>query len=155
MTNGVISADSPLAPDVRELLNRHLAFTTATSPPEHMHAMNANALLDPAISFFSYRRDGVLLGVGALKRLDDAHAEVKSMHTAQAARGTGIGRAMLEHLLAVARQHGFRRVSLETGTMAEFAPARALYASAGFAPCEPFADYRPSPDNTFMTLAIT
>ena len=154
MTNGVISADSPLAPDVRELLNRHLAFTTATSPPEHMHAMNANALLDPAISFFSYRRDGVLLGVGALKRLDDAHAEVKSMHTAQAARGTGIGRAMLEHLLAVARQHGFRRVSLETGTMAEFAPARALYASAGFAPCEPFAGYRPSPDNTFMTLAI-
>jgi putative acetyltransferase len=154
MTNGVISADSPLAPDVRELLDRHLAFTTATSPPEHMHAMNADALLDPAVSFFSYRRDGVLLGVGALKRLDDAHAEVKSMHTAQAARGTGIGRAMLEHLLAVARQHGFRRVSLETGTMAEFAPARALYASAGFAPCEPFADYRPSPDNTFMTLAI-
>jgi putative acetyltransferase len=154
MTNGVISADSPLAPDVRELLERHLAFTTATSPPEHMHAMDANALLDPAVSFFSYRCDGVLLGVGALKRLDDGHAEVKSMHTAQAVRGTGIGRAMLEHLLAVARQHGFRRVSLETGTMAEFAPARALYASAGFAPCEPFADYRPSPDNTFMTLAI-
>lgn len=150
----MISPDSPLAPDVRELLSRHLAFTTATSPPEDMHAMDADALLDPAVGFYSYRRGGVLLGVGALKRLDDEHAEVKSMHTAQAVRGTGIGRAILEHLLTVARQRGYRRVSLETGSMAEFGPARALYASAGFALCAPFADYRLSPNSTFMTLAL-
>jgi putative acetyltransferase len=154
MADGVITADSPLAADVRGLLCRHLAFTTATSPPEDMHALDADRLLDPAVEFFSFRRDGVLLGVGALKRLDGEHAEVKSMHTAEAARGGGIGRSMLEHLLAVARERGCRRVSLETGSMAEFAPARALYASAGFAPCEPFADYRPSPNSTFMTLAL-
>ncbi len=150
----MIAADSPLAADVRELLGRHLAFTTATSPPEDMHALDADRLLDRSVEFFSFRRDGTLLGVGALKRLDGQHAEVKSMHTAQGARGGGIGRAILDHLLAVARERGYRRVSLETGSMAEFGPARALYAGAGFVPCEPFADYRPSPNSTFMTLAL-
>jgi putative acetyltransferase len=77
------------------------------------------------------------------------------MHTARAARGRGVGRAMLDHLLALARGGGFRRVSLETGTMAEFVPARALYASAGFVACGPFADYQPSDDNCFMTLALS
>ena len=76
------------------------------------------------------------------------------MHTAAAARGRGVGRAMLDHLLGVARAEGVRRVSLETGTMAEFAPARALYESAGFTACGPFADYRPSVDNCFMTLLL-
>jgi putative acetyltransferase len=76
------------------------------------------------------------------------------MHTAQEARGKGIGRAMLDHLIGVARDRGCRRVSLETGTMAAFAPARSLYASAGFVPCGPFAEYRPSPHNTFMTLSL-
>ncbi len=76
------------------------------------------------------------------------------MHTAQAARGRGIGRAMLGHLLGLARGHGYRRVSLETGTMIEFAPARTLYHSAGFVACGPFADYQPSEDNCFMTLVL-
>jgi putative acetyltransferase len=76
------------------------------------------------------------------------------MHTAEAARGRGIGRAMLAHLLGAARARGFRQVSLETGTTAAFAPARALYHSAGFVPCGPFADYQPSKDNLFMTLGL-
>ena len=76
------------------------------------------------------------------------------MHTAEAARGRGVGRAMLAHLLAVARAGGFRRVNLETGTTAAFAPARTLYRSAGFVPCGPFGGYQPSADNTFMTLAL-
>jgi putative acetyltransferase len=80
--------------------------------------------------------------------------EIKSMHTAEAARGRGIGRAMVGHLVSVARDRGMRRVSLETGTMAAFGPARALYASVGFTPCGPFGGYRPSPDNTFMTLLL-
>ena len=146
--------DDPRAGDVCALLGRHLAFTRATSPPDDMHALDVTGLLDPAVTFFSLRRGGELLAVGALKRLDDQHAEVKSMHTAQAARGLGLGRAMLGHLLAVARDRGFERVSLETGSMAEFAPARALYASAGFGECEPFGDYRSSPHSTFMTLVL-
>ncbi len=76
------------------------------------------------------------------------------MHTTEAARGRGIGRAMLTHLLGVARTRGFRRVSLETGTTAAFAPARALYQSAGFVPCGPFAGYQLSEDNLFMTLEL-
>jgi putative acetyltransferase len=151
---GQIAADDPRAPDVRALLAGHLAFALATSPPEHSFALDVDGLLDPAVSFYSCRRAGELLGIGAIKQLDPAHGEIKSMHTAAAARGRGVGRAMLTHLLGVARARGYARVSLETGTMAEFAAARALYADAGFTGCPPFADYRPSPDNYFMTLDL-
>jgi putative acetyltransferase len=107
------------------------------------------------VTFFSYRTGGgELLGVGALKRLDAEHAEIKSMHTAAASRGRGVGRAMVDHLIAVARERGFRRVSLETGSGPAFAPARGLYASARFTPCEPFADYGTSPNSAYMTLAL-
>lgn len=96
----------------------------------------------------------MLLGVGALKQLDRRHAELKSKHTAQAARGQGVGRAVLGHLIGVARERGCRRVSPETGSMDAFALARSLYASAGFRPCEPFGDYSPSRSSTFMTLSL-
>lgn len=104
-----ISPDDPYAEDVQRLLAQHLAFTSAASPPEDMHAMDGDGLSGPGVAFFAYREDGELLGVGALKRLDDAHAEIKSMHTAEAARGRGVGRAMLAHLLGVARERGFQR----------------------------------------------
>ena len=154
MTDGEISADDPRAPDVRALLERHMTAMLAATPPEHAFALDVDGLLDPAVTFYSFRADEKLLGVGALKQLDPEHAEIKSMHTVVAARGRGVGRAMLNHLLGVARSRGYRRVSLETGTMEEFAPARALYASAGFTACGPFADYRPSEDNCFMTLEL-
>jgi putative acetyltransferase len=112
-------------------------------------------LLDPTVTLFAGRTGGRLVAVGALKRLDDCHAELKTMHTAEHARGRGIGRVMLEHLLAVARERGFQRVSLETGAADAFVAARSLYSSAGFAPCEPFADYRPSPNSVYMTLVLT
>lgn len=97
---------------------------------------------------------GSLLGVGALKQLDGRHGELKSMHTTEVARGRGIGRAMVDHLIGVARDRGFRRVSLETGSMAAFAPAQSLVASAGFRPCGPFGDYRPSRNSILMTLPL-
>ncbi|HJS97294.1 MAG TPA: GNAT family N-acetyltransferase [Solirubrobacteraceae bacterium] len=151
---GEIAIDDPRAPDVRQLLATHLTFAHAPTPPEDRHALDVDGLCDPAVTFFSFRRDGVLLAVGALQRLAPDHAEVKSMHTVAAARGQGIGRRMLEHLIAVAREAGCTRVSLETGSMVEFAPARALYASAGFEPCEPFGHYRASPNSTYMTLYL-
>lgn len=154
VTASEISFDDPRKPDVRALLDRHLTMMLSATPPEHAFALDVDGLLDPAITFCSLRANGKLLGVGALKRLDAEHAEIKSMHTAQDARGRGVGRAMLDHLLGLARRGGFRRVSLETGTTAEFAPARALYASAGFVACAPFAGYRPSEDNCFMTLTL-
>ena len=155
MPDDEIAIDDPRACDVRELLERHLAFANSHSPPQDVHALDVDGLLDPAVTFFGLRRNGQLLGVGALKQLDDRHAELKSMHTAQAARGRGIGRAMLRHLIGVARDRGCSRVSLETGSMAAFAPARSLYVAAGFRQCEPFGDYRPSRNSTFMTLSLS
>jgi putative acetyltransferase len=152
--DAVISTDDPRADDVCALLERHLAFANANSAPEDVHALDIDALLDPAVSFFSYRVDGELLGVGALKRLDHQHAEIKSMHTAEAARGRGVARAIVVHLLRVARERGYRRVSLETGSGPAFVPARSLYASVGFAVCEPFAHYPASPSSVHMTLAL-
>jgi len=151
---GRISPDDPRTADIRELLGRHLDFAYSHPGAEHVHALNIDGLLDPAIAFFSYREGGGLLAIGALKQLAPGHAEIKSMHTAQAARGRGIGRAMLDHLIGLARERGCNRVSLETGTIPAFAPARALYASAGFLACGPFGDYAESPFNTFMTLTL-
>jgi putative acetyltransferase len=152
---GEIAVDSPRAADSRALIERHLTTMLAASPPEHAFAFDVGALTVPAVTFYSSRNpDGALLGIGALKELDPAHGEIKSMHTAAEARGRGIGRAMLIHLLSVARSRGYARVSLETGTMVEFTPARALYESAGFVPCGPFADYQASPDNCFFTRCL-
>jgi putative acetyltransferase len=125
-----VGADHPGAADVRALLAVHLAFAQQHSPPEDVHALDVTGLLAENVSFFSIRVDGELLGVGALKQLDEVHAELKSMHTAEAARGRGVGRAMLDHLVGTARARGCTRVSLETGSMAAFVPARSLYASA-------------------------
>ena len=154
MPDLVIAVDDPAAPDVRELLARHLQFAHEQSPPEDVHALDSDGLRHDDVTFFSARMDGDLVGVGALRQLDPSHAELKSMHTLSSARGRGIGRAMLEHLLGVARARGCTRVSLETGTMPAFAPARALYTSAGFAPCPPFAAYRTTPNSVCMTLLL-
>jgi putative acetyltransferase len=153
--DGVIDVDDPRAADIRELLGIHLAYMKSQSPPENVFALDVNGLLDPAVTLYSYRRAGELLGIGALKHLGDRCGEVKSMHTAAAARGAGIGRTMLTYLIGIARGRGYHLLSLETGSMAGFEPARALYASAGFSECEAFGDYQPSPHSTFMALSLT
>lgn len=150
----VIDADDPRRPDVSALLARHLAFSRGESPPVHVHALDIGGLLDPAVSFFSARRDGALLGVGALRRLDSSHVELKSMHTVAAARRQGVGASMVEHLLCVATDRGYARVSLETGTMQAFAPARRLYERAGFRPCPPFGGYTVNPYSVCMSLEL-
>jgi putative acetyltransferase len=144
----------PRSADVVQLLERHVAFAHSHVPPKDRHALDAGQLVDPDIEFYALRVNGELLAVGAIKRLDAQHAELKSMHTATTMRRRGLGRQMLDHLLAVARQRGFRRVSLETGSAPAFAPARALYGSAGFTVCGPFGQYGPSQNKTFMTLTL-
>lgn len=116
--------------------------------------MDIDGLLDPSVTFFSARRDGELVGVGALRRLDGCHVELKSMHTIEGARRQGVGRALVTHLLAVAADRDFRRVSLETGTMETFAPARAFYTKLGFEPCAPFGEYIGSATSACMTITI-
>jgi putative acetyltransferase len=150
----VVGPDDPRADDVRALLERHLALAYDVTPPGHVHAFGVEQLVDPSVTFVSARRDGVLLGVGALRHLDGTHGEVKSMHTDAAARGVGVGRAVLDHLLSIASERGYRRVSLETGTYDAFAAARSLYASAGFHTCPPFGDHTANPHSTCMTLEL-
>lgn len=150
----VIAVEDPRADDIAALLSVHLAFAGEHSPPEDVHALDLDTLCLPAITFFTARRDGRLLGIGALKELDRTHAELKSMHTAAAARGQGIGAAMLARLLEVSRDRRYQRVSLETGTPAAFAPAQRLYAAAGFEVCSPFGDYTDSSYSLYMTLSL-
>jgi putative acetyltransferase len=150
----VIAVDDPRRADIVALLERHLAFAHEHTPPEDVHALDLAGLLDPAVTFFSARRDGELLAIGAIKELDPRHGELKSMHTSAAVRRGGLGRAMVDHLVAVARDRGYERVSLETGTMDAFGPARSLYAASGFVACGPFGDYEPRPSSAFMTLAM-
>lgn len=154
ITDRNIAVDDPRSPEVAALLARHLRFSLGQTPAEYSFALDQDGLADDAVTFFSFRESGTLLGIGAIKQLGPRDAEIKSMHTAEAARGRGIGRAVLTHLVDVARSRGYRRVSLETGTTTAFAPARAMYASAGFVPCGPFADYKPSEHNTFMKMDL-
>ena len=149
-----VGPDDPSAADVRELLERHLTFARDNSNPEDVHALGPDGLLGDDVLFFSAREEGELLGVGALRDLGSGHVEIKSMHTAEAARGRGVGRLVLDHLLAEARARGSTRVSLETSTRPIFAPARSLYASAGFVPCEPFGEYRANRQSVCMTLQL-
>jgi putative acetyltransferase len=144
-----ISVDDPRRPEVRALLERHLGFCLSETPPEHSFALDVDGLLDQRVTFVSFKDGGTVLGVAALKELDAGHAEIKSMHTAAEARGRGVGRALLAHLLDTARARGYRLVHLETGTTPGFAAARALYESAGFTPSGPFANYPQTDDNCF------
>lgn len=149
-----IGPDDPRTADVQALIGVHLGFATATSPPEHVFALGVEGLLVPSVTLLAARRDGVLLGIAALKVLDAELGEVKSMHTAAAARGGGVGAALLARVVDEARGRGLRRLSLETGTQPEFAPAHRLYARAGFVECGPFADYPPSEHSRFFTLVL-
>lgn len=154
-----IDRDNPGRADVQQLLGEHLADMFATSPAESVHALDAAALSGPDIMFWSAREDSEVLGCGALKLLEPGQAgtkqgEIKSMRTAAHARGRGIGGLLLAHLLAAARQGGYDRLYLETGSQDFFAPARRLYERHGFTACPPFAGYLPDPHSVFMTLAL-
>lgn len=145
-------------PRLAEFLQAHLDDMEPTAPPESRHALDLAALRRDGVRLWVATDDdvlpGALLATGALAALAPGHEELKSMRTDPRARGRGIARRMLDHLLADARARGVTRVSLETGSMAFFAPAHALYARAGFVGCGPFGRYRDDPLSTFMTLAL-
>ncbi|MBB2484716.1 GNAT family N-acetyltransferase [Mitsuaria sp. WAJ17] len=142
-------------PRIAALLEEHLADMRRVSPPESVHALDLERLKRPEVRFWTaWDASGELLGCGALKRLSGDHAELKSMRTATAARGRGVARAVLNRLLADARDQGVCRLSLETGPQDFFAPAHALYRSAGFEACGPFEGYVEDPYSLFMTRTL-
>jgi putative acetyltransferase len=149
-----IVVDDLTGEPIAALLEEHLTEMRATSPPESTHALDLDGLRAPGVTFWSVWDGDRLVGCGALKRLDDRHAELKSMRTTHSRQGSGIGSALLAHLIDEARSMGFTQQSLETGAMPFFEPARRLYQRFGFTYCEPFGDYRPDPNSVFMTRTI-
>jgi putative acetyltransferase len=149
-----IRLDDVRGPEIAALLQEHLRDMHRVSPPESVHALDLESLRQPDITFWTMWDAGRLAGCGALKELDSQHGEIKSMRTASSHRRQGVATQLLQHLLAEAKQRGYTRVSLETGSMDFFLPARALYASFGFEPCPPFADYIADPNSIFMTKAL-
>ena len=149
-----IETDDLLRPQIHALLEEHLRNMHAITPAESVHALDLDRLRQPSITFWSAWDGELLLGCGALKELDPRHGEIKSMRTPAALRRRGAGKAILAHIVAVARSRGYQRLSLETGAHEAFAPAHRLYEAFGFARCGPFGDYRPDPNSVFMTLRL-
>ena len=149
-----IEIDDLSRPAIHALLEEHLRNMHALGPPESVHALDLDRLRAPGITFWSAWDEAGLLGCGALSQLDPAHGEIKSMRTPEARRRTGAGRAILMHIIAVARTRGYERLSLETGSVAAFDPAHRLYESVGFVRSGPFGGYLEDPNSVFMTLAL-
>ena len=136
------------------LLRYHFDKCHEVTPKCSAHVFSVEQLAAAEIDFWAAWDGETLLGVGAMKPLDDTHGEVKSMHTAETARRRGVGSAILTHIIAASRARGLTRLSLETGSFAFFAPAVALYKAHGFTECPPFGDYRLDPNSLFLTREI-
>jgi putative acetyltransferase len=149
-----IEVDDLSRPEIHALLNEHLRNMYALSPPESVHALDVEKLRKPEITFWSAWDGPVLVGCGALKELDAKHGEVKSMRTPSALRRRGAGRAILSHIIAVARERRYERLSLETGAADAFRPAQSLYESFGFSYCGAFGEYKEDPNSVFMTIRL-
>jgi putative acetyltransferase len=149
-----IKIDDLQGSEIYELLQEHLQSMALHSPPESVHALDIEALRKPDITFWTVWESGELLGCGALKELDSQHAEIKSMRTSSLHLRKGVAKNLLNHILEEAKRRGYSRLSLETGSMEAFEPARKLYANFGFTYCEPFADYVEDPYSVFMTRAL-
>jgi putative acetyltransferase len=150
----VITTEKSLTDELAQILRAHWLFCTSSTPIEHVYALDASKLFSPDITVFSARIDGELVGVGAIRKLDAHHAELKSMHTLAEFRGSGVGKAMVAHIEDSAKSSGIERMSLETGTNEAFKPARELYKSLGYNSCDAFGDYVLSEDNMCMTKLI-
>lgn len=149
-----IKVDDLTGSEVAVLVGEHLQGMAQHSPPESVHALNLEALKKTEITFWSAWERDELMGCGALKELDRQHGELKSMRTSSLHLRKGVAKRLLQHIIEEAKNRGYRRLSLETGSMDAFEPARRLYASFGFQYCEPFSDYIEDPNSVFMTKEL-
>ncbi|MGG0176841.1 GNAT family N-acetyltransferase [Gottfriedia acidiceleris] len=149
-----IKVDDLTGTEVAKLISEHLQGMTQHSPLESIHALNLEGLKKPEITFWSVWEHSELVGCGALKELDPLHGEVKSMRTSSAHLRKGVARRMLQHIIEEAKSRGYKRISLETGSMEAFDPAKKLYELFGFKYCKPFAAYKDDPSSVFMTLEL-
>lgn len=149
-----VRLDDPRDARIAALLEVHLTDAVLHSPPESVHALDVASLCAPSVTFWAAWDADVVAGCGALLELDPRHGEVKSMRTARGYLRRGIAAMILEHIVCEAQRRGYDRLSLETGAMEAYAPARAFYARFGFNPCEPFAQYALDPNSVFMTRVL-
>lgn len=149
-----IKLDDLSGKDVFNLLQDHLEDMRATSPPESIHALDLDALKDPSVQFWTAWDDNLLAGCGAFKKLDSQHAEIKSMKTSSNYKNKGVASALLIHIIEQAKLYGFKKLSLETGSMDYFMPSHGLYKKHGFNFCGPFSDYKEDVNSKFMSLDI-
>ena len=149
-----IRVDDLRGPEIKELLEAHLELMRAITPPESVYALDLAGLRAPEVTFWTMWIDEELLCCGALKEISPAHGEIKSMHTVARARGRGLARKMVEHILTEAHARKYTRLSLETGSFDAFIPARTLYADFGFQMTDPFGDYEFDPNSAYMTLEL-
>ncbi len=140
---------------VVSLLKEHHQDMLLHSPPESVHALDLSALAHKDITFWSVWHHNELAGCGALKHLDAFHGEIKSMRTSNNFLRQGVAKLLLEHMLSQASSRGYKKLSLETGTMEAFKPAQKLYQQLGFKVCQPFSDYQEDPYSTFMSKTIS
>lgn len=149
-----IALDDLRGPEIAALLQQHLDEMALHSPPESIHALDLDALRQPDISFWCLWDNSALAGCGALRQLNPQHGEIKSMRTANNYLRRGVAAKLLRHIIEEAKRRGLQRLSLETGSMQAFEPARLMYSKYGFEECEPFADYTPDPYSLFMTRTL-
>ncbi|WP_404332331.1 GNAT family N-acetyltransferase [Mesobacillus maritimus] len=149
-----IKKDDLTRAEVAELIKEHLQGVTLSSPPESIHALNLEELRRPNITFWTVWEGTDLTGMGALKEISCSHGEIKSMRTSSSHLRKGVARRMLHHILEEALKRGYNQLSLETGSMDSFEPARKLYETFGFKYCGPFADYKEDPNSVFMTKEL-
>ena len=149
-----IIADNLSSSEIAVFLEEHIKDMKAVSPPESKHALDLDGLRRPEITFWSVWDENVLVACGALKELDAVHGEIKAMRTSSKCRNKGIASYLLQHILKIARQRDYRRLSLETGSMAFFEPARSLYKKFGFEYCSPFSAYKEDPNSVFMAIEL-
>ena len=149
-----IIIDDLQGPEIAAFLSEHIQDMRAVSPPESRHALDLEGLRKPEISFWTLWIENRIAGCCALKALDPRHGEIKSMRTSSDFRRRGVAAGLLSHLIEAAKDRGLGKLSLETGSMPYFEPARGLYRKFGFRPCGPFASYVEDPNSVFMTKDI-
>ncbi|MDJ0531794.1 MAG: GNAT family N-acetyltransferase [Xenococcaceae cyanobacterium MO_207.B15] len=149
-----IRVDDLSGAEIADFLEEHIREMKTVSPPESKHALDLDGLRKAEVTFWTVWDGSSLIGCGAIKELSADHAEVKSMRTSVSHRGKGIASMLLQHILNEAKLRGYRRISLETGSMPFFDPARNLYTKYGFENCAPFSTYKEDPNSVFMTKEL-
>ncbi|MCP3028824.1 GNAT family N-acetyltransferase [Halobacillus sp. A5] len=149
-----IRVDDATGPEVVDLITGHLQNMKLHSPPESRHVLGIDVLRTKEVTFWSAWEDGELAGCGALKEIDQHHGEIKSMITSPSYLRKGVASEVLQFIIREAKQRGYHRLSLETGSMDAFEPAKCLYQKLGFQYCDPFAGYQEDPNSVFMTKLL-